>query len=316
MQIIISPAKQMHPATDAFAPQRAPRFPRETERLHQALLDIERTEGPQGLQRLWSVSDRLLQENLELLHRFAPEEDADADRGAKDSEDSGRDAGRDGTAGASVVADAAAAACEGQGDADDASLRDANACREPSLAQLSPAAFSYAGIQYQHMAPQVMDEDSLAWLQDHLWILSGMYGCLRPFDAVRPYRLEMGAKLAVDGARNLYAFWGDKLARAVAGSGGETVVNLASVEYAKAVLPHLDPSTPIATCVFSSSLRNGRPVQKSTESKAARGSMVRWMAENRIESAADLKRFDVGFAFAPELSHEDGTRAAYVFMKR
>lgn len=62
------------------------------------------------------------------------------------------------------------------------------------------------------MAPEVMDSAQLAWLQSHLWILSGLYGCVRPFHAVEPYRLEMGAKLAVDDAPDLYAFWSDKLA--------------------------------------------------------------------------------------------------------
>ena len=77
----------------------------------------------------------------------------------------------------------------------------------PALARhLSPAVMSYHGIQYQSMASEVMDSAQLAWLQDHLWILSGLYGCVRPFHAVEPYRLEMGAKLVVDGARDLYAF--------------------------------------------------------------------------------------------------------------
>lgn len=128
---------------------------------------------------------------------------------------------------------------------------------------------------------------------------------------MQPYRLEMGAKLAVGDAKNLYVFWGDALACAVCGypcavrpsahreagdaarpevppagdpdRGSACIVNLASVEYAKAVLPHLANHIPIVTCVFSSSLRNGKPVQKSTESKAARGTMVRWMAEMGAE---------------------------------
>lgn len=192
---------------------------------------------------------------------------------------------------------------------------------QPQVSRLlSPAIFSYVGIQYRSMAPEVLDERALDWLQDHLWVLSALYGCARPLDAVQPYRLEMGAKLAVDGARNLYAFWGDALARVICGQGdaggGETaVVNLASAEYAKAVLPHLDEQTPVVTCVFSSSLRNGKPVQKSTESKTARGSMVRWMAEHGVESPEELKRFDVGFRFDAGLSTEDGPRKTFVFMR-
>lgn len=192
---------------------------------------------------------------------------------------------------------------------------------QPQVSRLlGPAIFSYMGIQYRSMAPEVLNERALDWLQDHLWVLSALYGCARPLDAVQPYRLEMGAKLAIDGARNLYAFWSDALARVIcgqdgAGGGEAAVVNLASAEYAKAVLPHLDEQIPVVTCVFSSSLRNGKPVQKSTESKTARGSMVRWMAEHGVESLGELKRFDVGFRFDASLSTEDGPRKTFVFMR-
>ena len=192
LQVIVSPAKQMRAAQDAFEVQGIPPFARETAQLHHALLDIERTEGDSGLQALWNVSNKLLGPCLDILHEFEP--------------------------------------ILGNGD-----LADSGIAR-----RISPAIMSYHGIQYQSMAPEVMDAEQLAWLQSHLWILSGLYGCVRPFHAVEPYRLEMGAKLAVDDARDLYAFWGDKLARATAPAGSNTtIVNLASVEYAKAVLPHL-----------------------------------------------------------------------------
>lgn len=143
----------------------------------------------------------------------------------------------------------------------------------PALARhISPAVMSYHGIQYQSMVPEVMNSAQLAWLQDHLWILSGLYGCVRPFHAVEPYRLEMGAKLAVDDARDLYAFWSDKLARAIAPAGSNTtIVNLASVEYAKAVLPHLAGDATAVTCLFGEGIRNGKPIQRSTaQQKGAR----------------------------------------------
>ncbi len=175
----------------------------------------------------------------------------------------------------------------------------------PDIARhVSPAVMSYHGIQYQSMAPEVMDAEQLAWLQSHLWILSGLYGCVRPFHAVEPYRLEMGAKLAVDDARDLYAFWGDKLARAIAPAGSNaTIVNLASVEYAKAVLPHLADDATAVTCLFGEGIRNGKPIQRSTASKKARGSMVRWMAENKLEDAAGLTEFNIGYRHAPEISY-------------
>lgn len=188
---------------------------------------------------------------------------------------------------------------------DEAQLDDALVAR-----RVSPAAFSYVGIQYRSMAPEVMGHMELDWLERHLWILSALYGCVRPFDAVQPYRLEMGAKLSVDGARDLYAFWGADIARAVAGP-GETVVNLASVEYAKAVLPHLPSTTPVVTCIFGEELRSGKPVQRATASKIARGSMVRWMAEHQVEDVFDLTGFDVGYTFAAELSCAD----TFVFLR-
>ena len=83
--------------------------------------------------------------------------------------------------------------------------------------RLTPAVLSYEGIQYQYMAPGVFETGQFAYLQEHLRILSGFYGLLRPFDGVVPYRLEMQARLPVDGHRDLYGFWGDKPARALAG---------------------------------------------------------------------------------------------------
>lgn len=96
--------------------------------------------------------------------------------------------------------------------------------------RLTPALLSYVGLQYQYMAPGVLEQRQYDYLQTHLRILSGFYGVLRPFDGVTPYRLEMGARLKTEGARDLYAFWGDKLARALEPGDGP-VVDLASREY-------------------------------------------------------------------------------------
>lgn len=200
---------------------------------------------------------------------------------------------------------------------DDAQLDD------PAFARLlGPAIFSYVGIQYRSMAPDVLDLDALDWLQHHLWVLSALYGCVRPFDAVQPYRLEMAAKLSIDGAKDLYAYWGEDIARAVCGciaNDGEeptTVVNLASVEYSKAVLPYLPEGSSSVTCIFGESLRNGKPVQRATASKIARGSMVRWMAEHVAKDVEELKKFDIGYSYVPELSRTDALSSqTLVFMK-
>lgn len=258
LQVVISPAKQMRTAQDAFDVWDIPPFAHQTARLHQALLGIEREDGAAGLQTLWNVSDRLLTTCLDTLHEFMPV-------------------------------------------SSDTDLADPDIAR-----RISPAVMSYHGIQYQSMAPEVMDSAQLAWLQDHLWILSGLYGCVRPFHAVEPYRLEMGTKLAVDDTRDLYAFWGDKLARAIAPAGSNaTIVNLASVEYAKAVLPCLTTDATVVTCLFGEGVRSGKPIQRSTASKKARGSMVRWMAENKLEDASGLAAFDVGYRHFPELSNKN-----------
>lgn len=105
---------------------------------------------------------------------------------------------------------------------------------------LTPAILAYEGIQYRSMAPNVMEAGALDYLRQNLRILSGFYGLLRPFDGVTPYRLEMQARLSMDGAGDLYAFWGGRLAEQLA-SETDWVLNLASREYSRAVEPHLPP---------------------------------------------------------------------------
>lgn len=174
---------------------------------------------------------------------------------------------------------------------------------------LTPAIVSYEGIQYRYMAPGIMETLQLDYLQGHLRILSGLYGLLRPFDGVTPYRLEMQAKLAVGGARNLYAFWGGRLAEQLAEE-GDWVLNLASKEYSKAVLPYL-PEAAVLTCVFGE-LQKGGIAEKGTLCKMARGQMVRWLAENRVEKREDIREFsDLGYRFRWDLSREN----QFVFIK-
>ena len=152
---------------------------------------------------------------------------------------------------------------------------------------LTPAIFSYEGIQYRYMAPGVMETAHLDYLREHLRILSGFYGLLRPFDSVTPYRLEMQAKLEVDSCRDLYQFWGDRLAHQLA-SETDVVLNLASKEYSKAVETHLPKTMQFITCVFGES-KDGKVIEKGTKCKMARGQMVRWLAENQIKSPEDLQ---------------------------
>ena len=159
------------------------------------------------------------------------------------------------------------------------------------------ACIAYEGIQYQHLAPQVMSEQELAFLETHLRMLSGFYGVLRPSDGVVPYRLEMQAKLAVGEARDLYEYWETALANALAQE-TDTIVNLASVEYAKAVVPHVPTfGMRVITCLFGQ-VMGTRFVQRSTEAKAARGTFARWCAEHEVADPADFPRFsDRGYSF-------------------
>ena len=170
--------------------------------------------------------------------------------------------------------------------------------------RLTPAVVSYEGIQYQYMAPGVMETAQLDYLREHLRILSGFYGLLRPFDGVTPYRLEMQARLSVDSCKDLYDFWGDALARQLA-SETDFVLNLASKEYSRAVEPHLPKSVRFLACTFGE-WKDGKVIEKGTMCKMARGQMVRWLAENNVTNRADIRAFDqLGYRFQPELSSEN-----------
>ena len=176
---------------------------------------------------------------------------------------------------------------------------------------LTPALLAYQGIQYQYLAPQVLEAGAWAYLQEHLWILSGFYGLLRPLDGVVPYRLEMQAPLAVGEARDLYQFWGSSLAGIVTAEDPE-VLNLASREYARSVEPWLGPSCREVTCVFGE-LRDGRVIQKATQAKMARGEMVRFLAERQAASMEEAKGFNrLDYCFCEELSTEN----QWIFLKK
>ncbi len=171
---------------------------------------------------------------------------------------------------------------------------------------VTAAAVAYEGIQYTHLAPQVMSEEQLVWLDEHLRILSGFYGMLRPLDGVVPYRLEMQAKLAAGDARDLYEFWGSALYESLAKEGCGLIVNAASVEYARAVTPWVRPDGPqVLTCLFCVE-REGRLRQPATEAKAARGTFVRWCAERGVTHKDELCDFsERGYAFDGDRSDSD-----------
>lgn len=163
--------------------------------------------------------------------------------------------------------------------------------REMDLRQrLTPALLAYEGIQYRYMAPGVFTDQALAYVQTHLRILSGFYGALRPFDGVTPYRLEMQAKLRAGEHRDLYAYWGDSIARSILAE-TDCVLNLASKEYSVCVSKHLPEHVRFITCVFGEE-KDGKIIEKGTLCKMARGEMVRFLAENQIKDPEQIKAFD------------------------
>lgn len=175
---------------------------------------------------------------------------------------------------------------------------------------LTPAVIAYEGLQYQHMAPAVFTTDALSYIGEHLRILSGFYGILAPFDGVVPYRLEMQAKLPVNGSRDLYDFWGNRLYKSLTAD-DEIVINLASKEYSRCIEKYITPEDWFITIEFGE-LINGKIKQKGTLAKMARGEMVRFMAENQIHTPEEIKEFhELGFFYSEEYSG----RERYVFLK-
>lgn len=167
---------------------------------------------------------------------------------------------------------------------------------------LTPAVLAYVGIQYQYMAPDVFEMGQWQYIKDHLYILSGFYGILGACDGVVPYRLEMQAKLSMDGCRDLYGFWEDRLYEELYRDAGGVVVNLASKEYSKAIEPYLKPDDRFISCIFGEE-KDQKVKVKATQAKMARGEMVRWMAEKRITKPEQIREFDsMGYRFRKEYS--------------
>ena len=178
--------------------------------------------------------------------------------------------------------------------------------------RLTPALFSYEGIQYQYMGARVLSRDALEYLQDKLRILSGFYGILKPLDGVVPYRLEMQSKFINYKNKDLYEYWADKIANSLFEE-TNLIINLASKEYSKCVEKYLknSPGTKFITCVFGE-IKGDKVIEKGTLAKMARGEMVRYLAQNKICDLEGLKRFDkLEYKYSQEKSNEN----TYVFIK-
>jgi cytoplasmic iron level regulating protein YaaA (DUF328/UPF0246 family) len=170
------------------------------------------------------------------------------------------------------------------------------------------AALAFAGDVYRGLDANSLKPADLEYAQDHLRILSGMYGLLRPLDGIQPYRLEMGLRLKNPRGSDLHAFWqpviASELDKTVKSHKDPTVVSLASNEYAKAV-DRKALKAPFLTINFKD-VKDGKARALMFFAKPARGLMARWAIENRIDRAEDLKKFNGGgYKFSKELSSND-----------
>ncbi|MGJ8587353.1 MAG: peroxide stress protein YaaA [Yoonia sp.] len=178
----------------------------------------------------------------------------------------------------------------------------------PDASATKPAALAFNGDTYQGLEAKTLTEDDLAWAQDHLRILSGLYGLLRPLDAIQPYRLEMGSRLKTRRGKSLYDYWGDTIADALNAQaetvGTDTLVNCASQEYFGAA-DRKALKLRVITPVFME-VKEDKPRIVSFFAKRARGAMARFMVENRVTEADGIKDFATGgYAYDPDLSEGD-----------
>lgn len=185
---------------------------------------------------------------------------------------------------------------------------------DPAMEDGLQAAFAFNGDVYSGLKARQLDKKALTYAQDHVRILSGLYGVLRPLDAIQPYRLEMGVSLKTKRGKTLYAFWGDRLAKVLnetaRGHKDPTLVNCASQEYFGAV-DQAALTLPLVTCKFYEE-KDGESRIISFYAKKARGLMARYAIDHRIDRAEGLKAFDTdGYRFQPQASSD----AEWVFSR-
>lgn len=154
---------------------------------------------------------------------------------------------------------------------------------------LSPAALTFRGDIYSGLQAQGWDAAAREYAAEHLWILSGLYGILRPYDAICPYRLEMGYKLRI-GGKDLYEYWNDALAQTVTAE--DTYVNVTADEYLRAIKKSLGHATVITPKFLTVSPKTGEPVFVTVHAKIARGAFANWLISRRVENIDELRQFD------------------------
>lgn len=173
------------------------------------------------------------------------------------------------------------------------------------------AAWLFSGDVYNGLDADSLQPDDINYAQHAIAILSGLYGILRPTDAIRPYRLEMGTRLTVDKQTpHLYGFWGDAIAQYIAAEGHTEVLLCASTEYTKAVEPHIPNEITVVRPCFMQ--RHGDTLrEKGLFAKYARGRMARWIIDNRYNSLERVKQYNIDDArYSPE--HSDATTYTFI----
>lgn len=170
-----------------------------------------------------------------------------------------------------------------------------------------PAGYLFDGDVYTGLDMYHMDKDTAIYVNEHLGILSGLYGVLKPLDLIQPYRLEMGTKLKNDRGDNLYEFWGEEVTKTInarmADSEDKVLINLASNEYFK-VIKKKALNAQIITPRFEDE-KNGQYKVISFYAKKARGLMVKYAADNKLTNVGHLKQFDLaGYYYVDELSDD------------
>lgn len=186
----------------------------------------------------------------------------------------------------------------------------------PAPEATRPPIYAFNGDTYTGLDAASLDADALDWAEGHLRILSGLYGLLRPFDAMQPYRLEMGSRLKTARGASLYDYWGSRIAEALNetadAAGSDIVVNCASQEYFGAVdCKALHPR--VIAPVFKEQREGETPKIVSFFAKKARGAMARFILENRLTDPEALYDFDTaGYRYARQLSAPD----APVFLRQ
>lgn len=185
---------------------------------------------------------------------------------------------------------------------------------KPKLLETWPAAFLFAGDTYAGLEAATMHADALRWAQGHMRILSGLYGALRPLDAIQPYRLEMGSRLANPKGADLYAYWGDKIAKTLnaqaAEVGTKVLIHCASAEYFGAV-DRKKLKLQVITPIFLED-RGGDARIISFWAKKARGAMARFIADHQLTDPADIRGFESG-GYKYDASRSNGD--AWVFLR-